>query len=187
MYTKTLRLYFGELRLSAVFALSFLLAISCTQQGDLDSFEPASDPTSVASAFLTPANSSMLGSFEEVDASTRRVTCQITNFIGDTHVVASVKAPGVEVAFLEPLIEGGDSSISVEVESETEFERSYIVSGTNFFDLKFTCQGTVSDNETSELRKDEVRFFQLKSLLGCLLYTSPSPRDKRQSRMPSSA
>ena len=25
------------------------------------------------------------------------------------------------------------------------------------------------------------------SLLGCLLYTSPSPRDKRQSRMPSSA
>ena len=24
-------------------------------------------------------------------------------------------------------------------------------------------------------------------LLGCLLYTSPSPRDKRQSRMPSSA
>ena len=25
------------------------------------------------------------------------------------------------------------------------------------------------------------------SYLGCLLYTSPSPRDKRQSRMPSSA
>ena len=25
------------------------------------------------------------------------------------------------------------------------------------------------------------------TLLGCLLYTSPSPRDKRQSRMPSSA
>ena len=27
----------------------------------------------------------------------------------------------------------------------------------------------------------------LLGLLGCLLYTSPSPRDKRQSRMPSSA
>ena len=24
-------------------------------------------------------------------------------------------------------------------------------------------------------------------IIGCLLYTSPSPRDKRQSRMPSSA
>ena len=28
---------------------------------------------------------------------------------------------------------------------------------------------------------------EVKNLLGCLLYTSPSPRDKRQSRMPSSA
>ena len=27
----------------------------------------------------------------------------------------------------------------------------------------------------------------IKGALGCLLYTSPSPRDKRQSRMPSSA
>ena len=26
-----------------------------------------------------------------------------------------------------------------------------------------------------------------RQLMGCLLYTSPSPRDKRQSRMPSSA
>ena len=30
-------------------------------------------------------------------------------------------------------------------------------------------------------------FWGLESLLSCLLYTSPSPRDKRQSRMPSSA
>ena len=29
--------------------------------------------------------------------------------------------------------------------------------------------------------------FKGRSLVGCLLYTSPSPRDKRQSRMPSSA
>ena len=29
--------------------------------------------------------------------------------------------------------------------------------------------------------------FQALSDAGCLLYTSPSPRDKRQSRMPSSA
>ena len=27
----------------------------------------------------------------------------------------------------------------------------------------------------------------VRTLMGCLLYTSPSPRDKRQSRMPSSA
>ena len=38
---------------------------------------------------------------------------------------------------------------------------------------------------------EKFRDFQIKAikelLNGCLLYTSPSPRDKRQSRMPSSA
>ena len=29
--------------------------------------------------------------------------------------------------------------------------------------------------------------FPIMLVIGCLLYTSPSPRDKRQSRMPSSA
>ena len=33
--------------------------------------------------------------------------------------------------------------------------------------------------------KREIKILQ--NLTGCLLYTSPSPRDKRQSRMPSSA
>ena len=31
------------------------------------------------------------------------------------------------------------------------------------------------------------RSHEMKKAKGCLLYTSPSPRDKRQSRMPSSA
>ena len=35
------------------------------------------------------------------------------------------------------------------------------------------------------LKLDEMR--KLNRVYGCLLYTSPSPRDKRQSRMPSSA
>ena len=34
---------------------------------------------------------------------------------------------------------------------------------------------------------DEVIGNNVKMLMPCLLYTSPSPRDKRQSRMPSSA
>ena len=33
----------------------------------------------------------------------------------------------------------------------------------------------------------DVRFYLVAILFICLLYTSPSPRDKRQSRMPSSA
>ena len=34
---------------------------------------------------------------------------------------------------------------------------------------------------------DPITLAEVSAVLGCLLYTSPSPRDKRQSRMPSSA
>ena len=37
------------------------------------------------------------------------------------------------------------------------------------------------------LREEPERFLLVEPLQACLLYTSPSPRDKRQSRMPSSA
>ena len=42
----------------------------------------------------------------------------------------------------------------------------------------------------NEFKKDDTKIFGLliKNLvIGCLLYTSPSPRDMRRSRMPSSA
>ena len=38
-----------------------------------------------------------------------------------------------------------------------------------------------------ELKKNYLRIVEKDSFTSCLLYTSPSPRDKRQSRMPSSA
>ena len=43
----------------------------------------------------------------------------------------------------------------------------------------------ITDDEKAKGRVLEVTLFDI--LKGCLLYTSPSPRDKRQSRMPSSA
>ena len=44
-------------------------------------------------------------------------------------------------------------------------------------------------NDIREIIRDPARFSSSFSALlnACLLYTSPSPRDKRQSRMPSSA
>ena len=36
-------------------------------------------------------------------------------------------------------------------------------------------------------KNTEVKIVESKEYRNCLLYTSPSPRDKRQSRMPSSA
>ena len=43
------------------------------------------------------------------------------------------------------------------------------------------------DAERQRLIDDNTSVEELRQLSICLLYTSPSPRDKRQSRMPSSA
>ena len=41
--------------------------------------------------------------------------------------------------------------------------------------------------ETKSTQKEEKRLEEISNDLSCLLYTSPSPRDQRGSRMPSSA
>ena len=45
----------------------------------------------------------------------------------------------------------------------------------------------VRKNEKNSLEEDWLFQAILECYIPCLLYTSPSPRDKRQSRMPSSA
>ena len=50
------------------------------------------------------------------------------------------------------------------------------------------CRELISEIEKLQLLVfDQNRFKCQSSLLGCLLYTSPSPRDRSSSRMPSSA
>ena len=78
---------------------------------------------------------------------------------------------------------GGDTAadsnapIEVTITDDTcEVSTSEVPSGRVNFRL--TNKGTVR-NEFEILAPDKLRI--------CLLYTSPSPRDKRQSRMPSSA
>ena len=45
--------------------------------------------------------------------------------------------------------------------------------------------GTLNTRET--LTAEYLKEYLIPCLIGCLLYTSPSPRDQRGSRMPSSA
>ena len=49
---------------------------------------------------------------------------------------------------------------------------------------KSTFVNFLTGQETDRLKEEKIRGLTINL---CLLYTSPSPRDKRQSRMPSSA
>ena len=50
-----------------------------------------------------------------------------------------------------------------------------------------TDGSTSPDDAIAEAANQLIELFQPLATVTCLLYTSPSPRDKRQSRMPSSA
>ena len=42
-------------------------------------------------------------------------------------------------------------------------------------------------SEIESFEKSDQKYLVIKHINGCLLYTSPSPRDRQKSRMPSSA
>ena len=70
------------------------------------------------------------------------------------------------------LVSNSDRTKSLKVFRHSEYSSKKYIEKT--FSVKDTEKNTVSDHF-------EILFYS------CLLYTSPSPRDKRQSRMPSSA
>ena len=71
-----------------------------------------------------------------------------------------------------------------------DVELRYTPSGTAVTDISLAVNERVKRNDQWS---DEVHFFDVTlwgrtaEIAGCLLYTSPSPRDQRGSRMPSSA
>ena len=52
---------------------------------------------------------------------------------------------------------------------------------------KFVVEGFISGLHKSPYHGFSVEFAQYRQYMPCLLYTSPSPRDRTRSRMPSSA
>ena len=67
----------------------------------------------------------------------------------------------------------------IEISAE-EFEVEYLSSGERQLGPE-NCYQIYYESDSFSLRKEIYEY------PACLLYTSPSPRDKRQSRMPSSA
>ena len=74
-------------------------------------------------------------------------------------------------------------------EDESHFKvGSYVTLGSNPSVYEITSSKNDVYTLTSvENESNVIEGVEIDSIHGCLLYTSPSPRDKRQSRMPSSA
>ena len=99
----------------------------------------------------------------------------------------------VELEVLEGVSSGTTGIVKISASSEKNAAEStsvdLIFEVRTIHDLRFTLEG---EDEISTDEKTSVEFILHVTNHGnivetCLLYTSPSPRDKRQSRMPSSA
>ena len=93
------------------------------------------------------------------------------------------------------MVHGNDS---LEVNSETHFDDSASFSGDDYMDadalneeLFIVCEKLIEKYKTLKKKsfalKKENEDLVSKLDVACLLYTSPSPRDRQKSRMPSSA
>ena len=58
---------------------------------------------------------------------------------------------------------------------------------TEMVEQEVTTTQTITETVDQEVEVEVTSEVQVEQVTPCLLYTSPSPRDKRQSRMPSSA
>ena len=73
------------------------------------------------------------------------------------------------------------------LELDGTFSQSVVDAGGNALPVKLLANGLLNVVHTGIPNDGTNDPADIKALIDCLLYTSPSPRDKRQSRMPSSA
>ena len=93
--------------------------------------------------------------------------------------------------FLLLLVQGGEGVFTVgpavnfgkiaNVESDVEIPKDMV------FNIRFDSGRSSPRLKVNSTFDSAARFINLKRAADCLLYTSPSPRDQRGSRMPSSA
>ena len=147
-----------------------------------------------------------------IDNGTERMDCSKGNFtsneIGKSKVSPKLSSDGVtftvmidatseeDFTYLDMsnLVEGDSSKFNLRF-SKTDIYLSENTTGTIVQDKSFEELSDIPDQDFTETSAERLDWYDYKLSTHrvepedkiCLLYTSPSPRDKRQSRMPSSA
>ena len=101
-------------------------------------------------------------------------TAPVITLVGDAVVDLNVGEPYNEMGATASDNYDGDISADVVIGGDT-------------VDTSTVGQYTVTYNVTDNAGNTATEVSRVVNVNDCLLYTSPSPRDKRQSRMPSSA
>ena len=78
----------------------------------------------------------------------------------------------------------GEEEIIVVEETSEFFDFEDMLDGRTWYHYP---GGMNAMNNTTALGQNNIPYYASSSYYGCLLYTSPSPRDRTRSRMPSSA
>ena len=104
---------------------------------------------------------------------------------GVTQSAVSQQISSLETKFATALIERSKKRFTLTREGETLYKYSKQIVQ-SYDELRHKIQ-EIQNVVTGAIKVVTIYSIGLHELPPCLLYTSPSPRDKRQSRMPSSA
>ena len=120
-----------------------------------------------------------IGIMAHIDAGKTTTTERILYYTGKSHKIGEVHDGAAIMDWMEQEQERG---ITITSAATTCFWREHRI---NIIDTPGHVDFTIEVERSLKVLDGAVAVFD--SVAGCLLYTSPSPRDRTRSRMPSSA
>ena len=185
----------AHLRLGTSFILSSFFLMSCTAQAQKSNYGPPSEVQDIYTIAIEPSAERIQSDIQTlVDFGTRHTLSETES---DTRGIGAARR-WIFDEFEKISAECGGCLEVIYVSSTVEGERR-IPDPTDVVSVLAIQKGTIDPNRyvmmsgdidsrvTDPLDGTSDSPGANDNASGCLLYTSPSPRDKRQSRMPSSA
>ena len=116
--------------------------------------------------------------------SIKNISSIFAGFVNNFHFDKPGMLPTINTILLTQCLDQA-ASVSLQVRKENKLENKYLSLKELGYGEEIISAKEIINNKFCE--KGDYTFSQLNAVKACLLYTSPSPRDRYISRMPSSA